>query len=138
MVVDGAKAAKFQLTSISPMKNPSDESALQNYFEPKQDEYFLTRGATCSVLFLHCNKCDRRLFKYQKDGPGPLKRLYNDRIIECDRALRSEMNKHTLFCCCGAEIGIDLVYEKENRDAIRLFVEAVSIKIVAPEECENE
>lgn len=62
---------------------------------------------------------------YQKDGPGLLKRMYIDRIIDIEPSAKE------LKCpSCSRCLGTRTVYEKENRDAYRIFVGAVDKKIV--------
>lgn len=77
------------------------------------------------MLQLSCSSCDELLFKYQKDGPGILKRLYLDRII--DYPTRSTQ----LTCCkCKETLGVKTIYKKEGRPAYRLFAGSISKKII--------
>ncbi len=50
----------------------------------KSDKFRKARGGRSKVLNIGCEKCGKHLFKYQKDGPGILKRLYLDRISESE------------------------------------------------------
>lgn len=80
----------------------------------KNDKYKRARGRT-RILKLHCEECGKFLFFYQKDGPGPLKRLYLDRIF----------GETKDSCDCGNILGSYMIYKKENRPAIRLFVDSI-------------
>lgn len=77
------------------------------------------------MLAISCEHCGHEICRYQKDGPGSLKRMYIDRM---------EPNSHeeTLLACveCARVIGTKIIYEKENRPAYRLFVGAVTKKII--------
>ena len=68
-----------------------------------------------------CEKCKAKVAVYQKDGPGLLKRLYVDRIIE------PVVNpKKNLMCeKCKTILGVPIIYQKEKRPAFRLFVGAI-------------
>lgn len=62
---------------------------------------------------------------YQKDGSGPLKRMYVDRMIGI------EPTDKMLKCPeCDHELGLKIIYAKENRPAYRLFQSSVTKKIV--------
>lgn len=75
------------------------------------------------MIKIYCENCGKFLFNYQKDGPGPLKRAYLDRI---DKKIRSKQ----LTCPkCKEILGTKYVYKKENRPAYRLYVSAVVRKI---------
>lgn len=90
----------------------------------KNDKYSQARGGWSRVLEVACEKCDSHVCFYQKDGPGPLKRMYVDRMIN----LQPSGSK--LICVnCGQELGIQITYEKENRLAYRLFQGSVNKKI---------
>ena len=70
---------------------------------------------------------------YQKDGPGNLRRMYMDRIIDPQISI----TKKDLTCQKGHLLGVKIMYEKENRPAFRLFVDSVSKKIVKFEDYED-
>lgn len=90
----------------------------------KNDKYRKARGGHARLLDVSCAKCNTHLFYYQKDGPGILKRTYIDRMLD------SKIGKSNLVCPkCKELLGVAMVYKKENRPAIRLFVGAVSKKI---------
>ncbi|MBI1833761.1 MAG: hypothetical protein HYR90_02955 [Candidatus Andersenbacteria bacterium] len=87
----------------------------------KNDKYRKARGGHSRILQLSCSNCGKELFRYQKDGPGILKRLYLDRILDYSTAA----NK--LMCPkCNEVLGMRTIYKKENRQAYRLFTGAVS------------
>ncbi|NBS41166.1 hypothetical protein EBS80_00720 [bacterium] len=90
----------------------------------KNDKYKKARGGWSRVLEVSCAKCGAAVARYQKDGPGMLKRMYLDRF---------EGTPPTdTFVCPGCKelLGVAMTYKKENRPAIRLFVGAVAKQIV--------
>lgn len=48
----------------------------------KSDSYKRARGGRSRLLEITCEKCGERICLYQKDGPGNLRRMYIDRIID--------------------------------------------------------
>lgn len=90
----------------------------------KKDKYRRARGGHSRLLDLSCSKCGTHVAYYQKDGPGILKRMYVDRIID------SKVSQKNLECPkCKELLGVSMIYKKENRPAIRLFEGSVSKKI---------
>jgi hypothetical protein len=96
----------------------------------KTDKYKHARGGYSRFVNVHCRKCEHIVLVYQKDGPGVLRRLYLDRIVEPENMQDvnhldiSEMND--LRCQnCDEYLGTPYIYKKENRKAIRLYVDAV-------------
>jgi hypothetical protein len=92
----------------------------------KNDRYKKARGGYSRLLNISCQKCNSLICLYQKDGPGSLRRIYIDRIIE---PLVSIKDKR-LFCPKGHLIGVKIIYEKEKRAAFRLFVDSITKKII--------
>jgi hypothetical protein len=94
------------------------------------DTYRQSRGDWSRFLSLSCVSCCNFLFYYQKDGPGPLKRSYVDRINGKNLLLTQ---KGYVFCPhCKVCLGFEEPYSKEhNRPAIRWAVEAIEYKIVS-------
>ena len=92
----------------------------------KYDKFKNARGGYSRFLEIKCRKCDRVICKYQKDGPGNLRRLYIDRILEPAVNISTRL----LVCDCGETLGMKIVYKKEARPAYRLFVDAVLKKVV--------
>lgn len=92
----------------------------------KNDKYKKVRGGYSRLLKISCQKCNDYLCLYQKDGPGNLRRMYLDRIIDH----QVPITKKDFSCSHGHLVGIKTIYEKEDRPAFRLFVESVSKKIV--------
>lgn len=91
----------------------------------KNDKYKKARGGWSRMLDICCEHCGSHICFYQKDGPGPLKRMYHDRID----GFSTKNNK--LECPkCESVLGIGITYEKENRSAYRLFVGSITKKIV--------
>jgi ribosomal protein S27E len=84
----------------------------------KTDIYRKARGGHSRLLRLKCRKCKRLICIYQKDGPGPLRRMYIDRM-------NPKPKTKFLNCKCGAMIGTRYTYKKERRPAYKLYVDAV-------------
>ncbi|MEK7511802.1 MAG: hypothetical protein AAB575_02185 [Patescibacteria group bacterium] len=101
---------------------------LGEYKHFKNDKYKKARGGRSRWLMLHCEKCKNKIALYQKDGPGILKRLYLDRIFSPEE-LANKDNKKLICKKCKTLLGVQDVYEKENRLVYRLFAGAVSKKI---------
>lgn len=101
----------------------------------KHDKYRAARGGYSRLLEIQCEHCDNVVALYQKDGPGPLKRMYLDRISSPESFLKLQhlpiKKVPNLFCPdCKRLIGIPYIYEKEKRPAFRLFEGAVKKKVV--------
>lgn len=90
------------------------------------DRYKKSRGGYSRLLDISCEHCQTHLFYYQKDGPGMLKRMYLDRIFESKVDLERNLNCPS----CNKLIAVSMVYIKEDRPALRLFVGAVNKKII--------
>ena len=107
---------------------------LHNKIKPIKNRYSKARGGTSHFYNICCAKCGDLILLYQKDGPGALIRLYLDRIFEPkDKAqlqFITEYKKIPNLVCpkCGALIGTPMIYEPENRWAIRLQRGAFSKK----------
>jgi hypothetical protein len=92
----------------------------------KQDKYKRARGGHSRLLEIACSQCNTHICYYQKDGPGILKRMYLDRI-HGPRTTSSQ-----LVCSkCKSLLGVKYTYAKEKRLAYRLFVGAISKKIIS-------
>lgn len=89
------------------------------------DKYRRTRGGRSRLLDISCRKCGEHICLYQKDGPGTLRRMYVDRIVEP----KVSTSRKDLSCSGGHLLGIKIIYEKERRPAFRLFVDSVTKKI---------
>lgn len=101
----------------------------------KKDKYKSIRGGYSRILNLHCRKCNNIIIKYQKDGPGNLRRLYMDRIISPKKLTNLQKENiqdiSTIKCNkCNFIIGIPYIYKKEKRKAFRVFQDAIIKKIV--------
>lgn len=91
----------------------------------KNDKYKSARGGWSRLLDITCDNCNSHVCFYQKDGPGPLKRMYKDRMLDLST---SEVD---LVCQnCKQTLGTYIIYEKEKRPAFRLYVSSVNIKVV--------
>jgi len=99
----------------------------------KKDQYRSARGGYSRLLNLHCRKCDHVFAVYQKDGPGNLRRLYLDRILQPKEMLGLQKKKidsiKPLKCKCGFLIGIPGTYPKEKRKVFMVFQDAIVKKI---------
>jgi transcription elongation factor Elf1 len=91
----------------------------------KNDKYKSVRGSS-QLLEITCRKCESLICHYQKDGPGALRRMYKDRMLDADLAKGDLVCKH-----CSRVLGIDTIFEKEDRPAYRLFVDAVKKRKVS-------
>lgn len=90
------------------------------------DSYKLKRGGYSRLYKIFCQNCDSEICLYQKDGPGNLRRMYLDRILDA----KVSTKRNELICEKGHVVGSKIIYEKENRQAFRLFVDSVTKKIV--------
>lgn len=94
------------------------------------DRFRKARGGYSRLLRISCAKCKREILQYQKDGPGPLKRMYFDRIHAPESLVslqyKSLKDVSTLTCAkCKRMIAVPYVYQKEKRKAFRVFQDAV-------------
>lgn len=101
----------------------------------KNDKYKKVRGGYSRILSISCEECGKHICDYQKDGPGLLRRMYLDRISNSKKYSElkgvSEKNIPQFECDpCKRMLGVCVNYEKEDRLAYRLFVGAVTKKIV--------
>lgn len=83
----------------------------------KKDKYFQKRGGTAKILDIFCQNCGEKLFTYQKDGTGRLKRCYFNRIMTDNIKL-----KNNEFCCprCKEKIGFGIIHT-DKRPAVKLL-----------------
>ena len=101
----------------------------------KNDRFKKSRGGYSRLLDIYCESCGQYLFYYQKDGPGIIKRLYLDRIYQSEEYQKLE-NKPLkeipqLICpSCRKLLGMPYLFQKEKRPAFRMFVGAITKKIV--------
>ena len=92
----------------------------------KQDKFRRSRGGYSRLLEIRCEKCGQLLAYYQKDGPGPLKRMYEDRIVKS----YARAGKNLVCSKCRHILGIRYIYEKEKRPAFRLFQGSIIKNII--------
>lgn len=92
----------------------------------KQDKYRKNRGGASRLLDIECERAKHHLFYYQKDGPGIIKRLYLDRIYPT-----TPKGKDLICTKCKEVLGSKIIYKKESRPAFRVFVGAITKKIVS-------
>ena len=90
----------------------------------KNDRYKKVRGGWSRILDISCEKCGNHICFYQKDGSGPLKRMYHDRMDGF-----STKNSNLVCPECESVLGVGIIYEKESRPAYRLFVGSITKKI---------
>lgn len=88
----------------------------------KHDKYKKARGGNSKLFDIKCAHCGNHLFFYQKDGPGALKRMYLDRIYEFGNI---DLDKNLICPACKTLLAVPMIYKKESRKALRLFVGAV-------------
>lgn len=96
----------------------------------KNDQYKKARGTWSRILNISCHECGEHICFYQKDGSGDLRRMYIDRCIDSGVSLKGK----ELRCLNSHVLGVRVIYEKEERFAYRLFVDAVDKKIVKSSE----
>lgn len=101
----------------------------------KNDSYKKSRGGYSRLLEISCTLCNTIVCRYQKDGPGILKRMYLDRISSSEKyaglAMMSLKDIQNLTCPkCSEILGVPMIYKKEDRTAYRLFVGSVAKKII--------
>jgi len=97
-------------------------------YKIKNDRYQKTRGGYSQILDIICEHCGHHICFYQKDGPGSLRRMYADRMIDL------QLDGKILACNnCQRELGVRIIWQKEDRPAYRLFVESVKKKRVSKE-----
>src|ERR1017187_272071 len=91
----------------------------------KIDKYSQTRGGWSRIFDISCEHCNAHVCFYQKDGPGPLMRMYFDRMIGFTPTYKK------LVCNkCNRELGLKIIFTKEKRPAYRLFQSSVNKKLV--------
>jgi len=56
------------------------------------------------VLVIKCAACKKKLWKYDKIGPGEVLRCHKDRIT---RMYEANQEDDRIKCTCGKDIGID-------------------------------
>lgn len=102
--------------------------------EIKKDKYRKVRGSKSKLLDIICPDCKNHICYYQKDGPGLLKRMYLDRIKDSKYSNLENVEFKNLpqFNCpnCNRHLGTPYIYSEEKRKCFRIFVGAVSKKIV--------
>jgi hypothetical protein len=91
----------------------------------RKDKFQKARGGYSRLLDVKCEHCQSHIAFYQKDGPGMLKRMYQDRFID----LHPE-EKELACRVCQRILGIRIIYKKESRVAYRLFAGAITKKII--------
>ena len=93
----------------------------------KRDKYLKSRGGTYKIYDLYCTRCNKKLFTYQKDGKGALRRLYLDRIKKYHN--KHTENKKVITCTCKKMIGYKYIFPSEARTAIKLFSGSLAKRI---------
>ena len=56
------------------------------------------------MLVIKCGACKRKLWKYDKIGPGEVLRCHKDRIT---RQYELNLEEGRIKCLCGKDVGID-------------------------------
>jgi len=57
------------------------------------------------MLILRCSACKRKLWRYDKIGPGEVLRCHKDRIKKTFSSVVGDDGR--IYCTCGKAIGID-------------------------------
>ncbi len=100
----------------------------------KKDKFRRNRGGWSRVWEIRCAKCESLLCVYQEDGPGTLKRMYEDRILEWKDGYFEGIGyrNHLLCVKCYSEIAFSFIYTNhgENRIAFRMYVGAVKKHLI--------
>lgn len=104
-------------------------------FPIKRDKYREARKNYTRMMEIVCRKCKSLIAIYQKDGVGPLRRLYLDRLVYPESMKNLQKKKITalpvLHCKkCKGIIAMPYIYKKEKRKALRLFQDTVTKKLV--------
>lgn len=80
----------------------------------------LKLGGETIMLSISCASCEEPLLVYQKDGLGPLKRCYVDRIA-WQTGGEKDLTHDPLKCpTCKETVGTPMIYKKEDRPAVRM------------------
>lgn len=97
-------------------------------YKLKNDRYRKIRGGKAFVVEVCCGKCSSRILIYQKDGDGPLKRCYFNRILDpsfleelqYNASIRQPSDAPQLVCPqCKIVVGAPIVHH-DGRLAFRL------------------
>lgn len=104
----------------------------QKIYKAILDNFTVARGGYSTLLSIACNKCRHEVLLYQKDGPGPLLRMYADRVLAPENLVKKAASIKTkeemgdLACpACSRVLAAAVVYEKEQRLAFRIFVGSI-------------
>ena len=83
-----------------------------------KDKYLQKRGGSAKILDIYCQKCSAKLFTYQKDGIGQLKRCYDNRIVNANKIIKIGNE----YRCedCATKIGFGIIHT-DKRQAIKLI-----------------
>ncbi|OGY28605.1 MAG: hypothetical protein A3A61_04335 [Candidatus Woykebacteria bacterium RIFCSPLOWO2_01_FULL_43_14] len=98
-------------------------------FKLKKDSFSDARGSYSRFLNIYCDHCGSHILLYQKDGPGPLKRLYQDRVFAPQNIVSPSKPTPLVCSACRSLIAIPAIYEKENRPAYLLLSYAFIKKV---------
>ena len=87
-----------------------------------KDKYLNARRGTAKIVNVSCINCGKKLFTYQKDGPGWLKRCYLNRILDNGKLsdIKDFQKMKNLICSCGEIIGTPMRH-KDKRLAFKLI-----------------
>lgn len=91
-------------------------------YKAKKDKYTTARGGWSTLLSIFCTGCGKEVLLYQKDGPGPLKRMYLDKmlapalLVKRAKKYKYKSRMAPLRCDgCREIMATPMVYEKEKR-----------------------
>jgi hypothetical protein len=96
----------------------------------KKDKYKSARGGYSRLFDICCRQCGSIILLYQKDGPGNLRRLYIDRILEPNELSKFQtlnIKDIPVLKCnkCNGLLGTPYIYKKEKRKAFRVRRDSV-------------
>jgi hypothetical protein len=92
------------------------------------DAYQEARGGYSQMLRVSCSKCGQSVGEYQKDGPGPLKRMYVDRLSLVSGDTEFSVGKFLNCSRCHGPLALGYIYPKEQRPAWLRFAHATRLR----------
>lgn len=92
------------------------------------DVYQKARGGYSQMLRVSCSKCGQSVGEYQKDGPGPLKRMYVDRLSSVVGDIKFFDGKVLSCSRCYGPLALGYIYPKEQRQAWLRFAHATRVR----------
>jgi hypothetical protein len=91
------------------------------------DKYQKARGGYSRLLKVSCERCNELICVYQKDGPGQLRRMYSDRILQ--PKISWKLNQKLVCRKCKKWLGIAVVFKKEKRKCFIMFQDVINKRV---------